>query len=201
MRRSKNGWLGSNVMGDETDSAQQGLQELGRGESAERLFPLVYSELRALAQSWFSRASLTGTLQPTAVVHEAYVRLVAQTGCRWQDCMHFRAIAAKAMRQILIDHARRSRALKRGGKHHRVTLDEAVSTTSKSQVVDMLDLDEALTELSALNERQGKIAQLRFLAGSTVAEIAKLVGVSERTVRLEWKMARAWLLCRLDTKE
>lgn len=177
------------------------MEELGRGEPAERLFPLVYSELRALAHAWFARESPGTTLQPTAVVHEAYVRLVAGNGRRWKNCTHFKAVAAKAMRHILIDHARRRRALKRGGDRHRVTLSEAVHASPEAVEVDMLDLDAALNELSTLNERQGTITELRFLGGLTNEEIAEYLNVSERTVRLEWQMARAWLLCRLEPEK
>ena len=185
---------------DEEKAARQAMEELGLGEPAERLFPLVYSELRALAHSWFAREPLNATLQPTAVVHEAYVRLKAENGRRWKDCTHFRAVAAKAMRHILIDHARRRRTAKRGGDGHRVTLSEAVPTLPEAPAVDMLDLDVALTELFTLNKRQGTITELRFLGGLSVEEIATYLGVSERTVRREWDMARAWLICRLEAE-
>lgn len=186
---------------EDRQTAQHSVNELGRSEPADRFIPLVYNELRALAQSWYTRGFLTGTLQPTALVHEAYIRLVTSNGRYWQDCTHFRAVAAQAMRQILIDHARSRRAAKRGGDRHRVTLCETLPAAAESPVVDMLDLDEALTELSTLNARQSTITELRFLGGLTVEEVAKLVGVSERTVGLEWKMARAWLLCKLESKE
>ena len=171
-------------------------EELGRGAPAERLFPLVYAELRALAHSWFERQPCT-TLQPTAIVHEAFLRLATYNSRPWKDCKHFKAVAAKAMRQIMHDHARSRRAVKRGGNRQRVTLSEVVPTATDSPTVDMLDLDQALTELATLSPRQRTITELRFFGGLNVAEVANLMSLSERTVALEWKMARGWLLYRL----
>lgn len=148
-------------------------------------------------RTWFARGPCNGTLQPTAVVHEAYLRLAAQAERRWQDRAHFKAIAAQAMRQILVDHARRRQATKRGGNRQRVTLSEAADSPA-SAIVDLLDLDDALAELSTLDERHSVIVQLRFFGGLTVEEIADLLRLSQRTVELDWKMARAWLLWRLE---
>ena len=185
---------------DDEQFAKDANEELRPGEPAEELLPLVYAELRALAHRWFAREPPNATLQPTAIVHEAYARLVSDNDRRWKDSTHFRAVASKAMRHILIDHARRRRAIKRGGDRHKVTLHEDVHASAESPVVDMLDLDDALTELATLNERQSTIAELRFIGGMTVEEVAKHLNVSERTVKMEWKMARAWLFCRLETQ-
>jgi RNA polymerase sigma-70 factor (ECF subfamily) len=168
------------------------LAELASGDrsAVERLTPLVYDELRALAQSFFSYQRPDHTLQPTALVHEAYMRLVDQSRTTWTDRTHFFATAAKVMRQLLADHARRHLAA--GGGWGKITLDEAVTPTSMPDI-DLIALDEALTRLTRLHERQGQIVELRFLAGLTVEETAQVLGSSPRTVELDWRMARAWL--------
>jgi RNA polymerase sigma factor (TIGR02999 family) len=177
------------------------LAGLGRGDTlaADRLLPVVYDELRDLAGRFFQGQPGGQTLQPTALVHEAYLRLVDQTRAGWLDRAHFFNIAAKAMRQILVDHARRRRAAKRGGNWGRISLAQ-VGTNSPASEVDVLDLDEALTELAALDERQARIVELRFLAGLTVEETAAVLGISARTVKLRWRQARAWLRRRLGDR-
>jgi len=178
--------------------AERAIDELGLSGRAEELFPLVYEELRILAHSWLSGTSRSSTLQPTAIVHEAYLRLVSSPTVKWSDCAHFRAIAARAMRQILIDSARRARAGKRGGHHGRVTLSDAFIHPASAKNVDMLDLDAALEQLASLNERHAAIVELRFFGGLSVHEVAKLLGISKRSVELDWKMARSWLFSTLD---
>jgi RNA polymerase sigma factor (TIGR02999 family) len=170
------------------------LAELASGapSAVEKLTPLVYDELRALAQSFFSHQRPNHTLQPTALVHEAYMRLVGRSPTPWSGRAHFFATAAKVMRQLLADHARRHGAAKRGGGWGKITLDEAVSPTSTPDI-DLIALDEALNRLTKLHERQGQIVELRFLAGLTVEETAQVLGSSPRTVELDWRMARAWL--------
>jgi RNA polymerase sigma factor (TIGR02999 family) len=170
------------------------LAELSRGDRSalEKLTPLVYDELRALAQNFFRRQRPDHTLQPTALVHEAYLRLVDQSQANWADRTHFFATAAKIMRQLLADYARRHLAAKRGGGWRKITLDEAVTPTSTPHV-DLIALDEALTKLTDLHERQGQVVELRFLGGLTVEETAQVLGRSPRTVELDWRMARAWL--------
>src|SRR5262245_10581264 len=137
---------------DNATKATRVLDELTRGDSAaaSRLLPLVYDELRSLAASWLRRNRNDHTLQPTALVHEAYLRLVDQTGAQWQSRAHFLAVAAKAMRRILIDHARRQQAAKRGGNWRRITLDQAADAMPMSEL-DVLALDEAITRLAGLN--------------------------------------------------
>ena len=173
----------------------------GHGSAADQLLPLVYDELRALAGSFFQGQRRNHTLQPTALVHEAYARMVKSGGdesgqSHWTGRAHFFAVAAKAMRQVLSNHARDRRAAKRGGDWHRVTLSDQLTPSGK-QDLDLLALDEALERLAALDERQCRIVELRFFAEMTVEEIAHVLGVSVSTVEREWRMARAWLSAQL----
>jgi RNA polymerase sigma-70 factor, ECF subfamily len=170
------------------------------GAAAERLLPLVYQELRALAQSFFEGQRPDHTLQPTALVHEAFIRLVGNTEIQWESRSHFLAVAAKAMRNVLSDHARGRRAAKRGGDWQRVTLS-GIGSDAGARAYDACDIDEVLKELADLNERHARIVELRFFAGLTVNEAAAVLGVSERTIRGEWRLARAWLRQRLGTGE
>jgi RNA polymerase sigma-70 factor, ECF subfamily len=174
------------------------LDELGSGHpsAAERLFPLIYDEMRLLAGQFFKRERSNHTLQPTALVHEAYLRLVENTQ-QWEGRAHFYAVAARVMRRILINHAAAHRAEKRGGGSPLITLSEGSTPAPGGQDVDLLALDEALTRLEALDERQCRVVELRFFSGMSVEETAGVLGVSARTVELDWKMARAWLFSQL----
>lgn len=160
--------------------------------TAERLFAIVYDELRAVAGNCFRQQPFDHTLQPTALVNEAFLKLVGQTRIQWQSRAHFLAVAARAMRQVLIDHARGKARVKRGGEVCRVTMNEAVTPITDTDP-ELLDLDEALHKLAAMDERQSRIVELRFFGGMTVEEVAHVVGVSKTTVENEWRMARAWL--------
>jgi RNA polymerase sigma factor (TIGR02999 family) len=140
------------------------------------------------------------TLQPTALVHEAYLKLVGHTRVDWQGRAHFLAFAAQAMRQILVDHARRHRAEKRGGDRHRITLDDNLVVES-SRNVDLLALEDALTKLTKLDPRQAQMIELRFFGGLSIAEVAKVMGISKRSVEREWTMVRAWLRRELSTSD
>ena len=184
--------------GEVTQLIQQLRDETGT--AAERLLPLVYQELRSLAQSCFQDQRPDHTLQPTALVHEAFIRLVGNTEIQWEGRSHFLAVAAKAMRNVLADYARARRAEKRGGDWQRVTLS-GIGSDSGTRAYDAQDIDEALKELAELNERHARIVELRFFAGLTVVEAAGVLGVSERTIRGEWRLARAWLRHRLGTGE
>jgi RNA polymerase sigma factor (TIGR02999 family) len=174
------------------------LAAMGSGDpaAANELFPLVYRELRALAGSLFRQQRSDHTLQPTALVHDAYLRLVDQTNPQFSGRAHFFAVAAKAMRQILTDHARRKAALKRGGAHQQISLDRAVAESPQS-AIDILALDEALTRLTALDDRKCRVVELRFFGGLTNEAVAEVLGVSRATVVEDWTVARAWLRSQL----
>jgi RNA polymerase sigma factor (TIGR02999 family) len=163
--------------------------------TAEELLPLVYEELRRLARSYMARENREHTLQPTALVHEAYLRLVDQTRVNWQGRSHFRAVGARVMRRILIDHARRRGGLKRGGDLQRVTLGDTLLRPPEPDVdlPELLAINDALDRLARLDRRQAQVVELRFFGGLTNAEIAEALGVSERTVGNDWKHGRVWL--------
>lgn len=169
------------------------LQLWSQGDQAalNRLMPLVYGELRRLAASFLAQERPGHTLQPTAVVHEAYLRLVDQPGIAIQNRAHFLAIAARLMRQILVDHARARTAVKRGGGAPRLVLEDSLLSLERGP--ELIALDDALTSLAALDERQSRIVELRFFGGLSIAETAETVGVSPATVKREWDSARAWL--------
>jgi len=166
----------------------------GEDSAIASLLPLVYGELRALAGSYFQQQASDHTLQPTALVHEAYVKLVGPSEAKWESRAHFFAVAAKAMRQILTDHARRKKAAKRGGaeQRHKVALSR-IDTPIQSNEFDLISLEEALTKLADIDERQCRIVEMRFLAGLTVNEVAEVISLSTATVEREWRMAKAWL--------
>ncbi len=167
----------------------------GDARAAEQLLPLVYDELRRLAARQLRHESPGHTLQPTALVHEAWLRLVDQTQVQWQNRTHFLAVAATAMRRILVNHAKARGRLKRGGPDRnalRVPLDQLVDSLSERSA-DLAALDEALSRLAELDPQQARIVELRFFGGMTVEEIARALDLSPRTVHREWAMARAWL--------
>ena len=168
----------------------------GRQEVLEELMPLVYDELLRLAVHYLRQERPDHTLQPTALIHEAYLRLVDQTQPHWQNRAHFFGIAANLMRQILVNHALSHRAAKRGGSALRVTLDDAADY-SKEQGLDLVALDDALTRLAALDPQQGRIVELRCFGGLTIEEAGEVLRISPATVKREWTMAKAWLHCAL----
>jgi RNA polymerase sigma factor (TIGR02999 family) len=164
----------------------------GSQEALARLMPLVYEELRRMASGYLRRERRGHTLQTTALVHEAYLRLVGQDDLSFENRAHFRAIAARTMRRILVEHARARGAAKRGGSRKRVTLEDTLAL-APSPRLDLQALDEALERLAALDAQQARIVELRFFAGLTVEETAEAVGLSPATIKREWAMARAWL--------
>ena len=173
----------------------QALQRARAGDAgaASALLPLVYSELRSLASVLMARLPPGQTLQPTALVHEAYLRLIGSADPGWDGRGHFFVAAARAMRDILVDEARRKAALKRGGNLNRVPLEEGVSMELPVNADDVLALEEALQKLERDDPRKGEIVNLRFFAGLAPPEIAETLGISEATVKREWRYVRAWL--------
>ncbi|MEZ5284805.1 MAG: ECF-type sigma factor [Vicinamibacterales bacterium] len=163
-----------------------------RPQLTARLTELLYPELRRLAAGIMRRERASHTLQPTAVVHEAFVRLINQRTVEWEDRAHFLGIAARLMRQILIEHARKHRAAKRGSGADRVTLDDAM-LPAEDRSFDLLALDEVLTRFAGIDPRAASVAELRIFGGLTVQETAHELGVSARTVNGDWTMARLWL--------
>ena len=161
-------------------------------QSLDSLLPLVYQELRRLAAAYIRRERPGYTLQPTALVNEAYLRLLKDDPARWQNRAHFCAIAAHSMRQILIERARARDAQKRGGARARVTLDEAL-VAGGERSIDLVALDEALRRLAAVDPEQARLVELRFFGGLTVEETAEAMNVSPATVKRHWTVARAWL--------
>ena len=172
----------------------------GNQDAANDLMSQLYDELRRLAGHFCGQQPADNSLQPTLLVHEAYLKLVNHQNVTGNDRTHFFNTAALAMRQVLADHARRRRAAKRGGDWARVELG-AIRSGASVVDVDVVDLEDALTELAELDERQVRIVELRFLAGMTVKESAAVLGVSSRTVENDWRMARAWLRRRLGGED
>jgi len=169
------------------------LMALGAGEPAvQDVLPLVYGELRRLAGHYLRRERKDHTLQPTALVHEAYMRLAAQDRVQWRNRSHFMGVAAQLMRRVLVDHARADQAVKRGGLNTMVPIDE-VNPGGDAPSVDLFALDEALTKLATFDARQAKVIELRYFGGLTVEEVAEVMDLSPATVKREWQMARAWI--------
>lgn len=177
--------------------ATQLLNRASQGEiaAAADLLPMVYAELRALAQAFFNDERDSHTLEPTALVHEAYLRLVDSTSIEWKSRNQFFVIAAKAMRNILVDHARARGSLKRGGDWQEVTLQavEAQVRGSSVQPIDLVALHDALERLARVDERKARLVELRYFAGLNEAEAAEVIGISRSTASEEWRLARAWL--------
>jgi RNA polymerase sigma-70 factor (ECF subfamily) len=159
---------------------------------ANELLPLVYDDLRRLAQAKMNREPGANSLEPTALAHETFMRLVDQSRVDWRGKSHFMAVAAQAMRRILVDHARARKRLKRGGARQRVDLSSGVAAAGPSEV-DLIALDDAMEKLAEVDPRQAKVVELRFFGGLNVDEVAEALGVSKRTVEGDWTIARAWL--------
>lgn len=170
------------------------LKEWSAGDrrALDRLTPLVYEELRRQAARYLRRERAGHTLQTTALINEAYLRLIGARDVRWQSRAHFFAIAANLMRRVLVEHARRRDAGKRGGSQVRVQLDEALAVADETDV-DLLAVDEALDRLAAVDPQQARVVELRFFGGLSVEETARALGVSPKTVKRDWSVARAWL--------
>ncbi len=165
----------------------------GDREALARLTPLIYDELHGLAAHYLRRERRDHTLQATALVHEAFVRLIDQRRVQWRNTVHFKALAAQMMRRVLVDHARSHRYQKRGGGARKLSLDELGELSAGSRPPDVVEVHEALDELTTMDPELGRIVELRFFGGLTSDEIAEAVGVSIPTVTRRWRMARAWL--------
>jgi RNA polymerase sigma factor (TIGR02999 family) len=189
-------------MGEDLSQDISGLlRAWGRGqvEARDELLPLVYRELRRRAAAYLRRERVGHTLQATALVHDAYLRLVKQDRIAWQNRAQFFGVAAEMMRRILVDRARAHKMAKRSGRWVRVTLNEAVAVR-ESKDVDVLDLDRALTELASFDARKCQIAEQRFFGGLSLEETGRMLGLSVATVEREWQAARAWLHARLTRR-
>ena len=181
-------------MSSDSDNVSRLLRDWGDGnqQALEQLLPLIYNELRHLAHNFLHRERRGHTLQTTALVHEAYLKLIDQRDARWQNRAHFFAIAAQAMRRILIDSARKHAATKRGGGAEKVSLDQAAEISLEPDS-SLLALDEALNALADIYPVQSRIVELRYFGGLTIEETAEVLKSSPATVKREWTMARAWL--------
>lgn len=187
-----------------TPSSHQVTQLLlawGDGDPAafNELMPLVYAELRTLARRQMQRERSGHTLQATALVHEAYLRLIDQRQVHWQNRAQFFAVAAQVMRRVVVDYARKRRRVKRGGGTPHLSLDEAALLTP-SQAPQVLELDEALHRLAAVDERKSRVVEMRYFGGLSVEEVAAVLGVSENTVISDWAVAKAWLRRELESQ-
>lgn len=165
----------------------------GNKDALDQLMPLVYQELRKLAAGYLRDERQANTLQPTALLHEAYVRMVEQELPQWQNRAHFFGMAARLMRQILVDHARTKKTAKRGGEFQKISLDDASQIFSLDETRNLLSLDAALTKLSAVDERKAQVLEMRTFGGMTVEDTAIALGVSEPTVKRDMRLAQAWL--------
>lgn len=174
------------------------LAELTHGDRTafDRLLPVVYDEMRRLAASYLRRERVDHTLQPTALAHEAFLRLVVQKNIAWQNRAHFMGVAAQAMRRVLVDHARKAKAARRGGGRTKVLLEEA--DAAQAGTVEFDDLDRALDDLARLSERQARVVELRYFGGLSIEEVGEVLGVSPMTVKRDWRLARAWLFRELS---
>jgi RNA polymerase sigma factor (TIGR02999 family) len=184
--------------------SNEGITELlidwGKGDQAalDRLMPLVYNELRRLASNYLRRERATHTLQPTALVNEAYLKLIDQKNPKWQNRAQFFGISAQLMRRILVDHARQHQAAKRGGSNQQRLSITSAEQFAKQPEIDLLALNEALDELAQMDPQQGRIVELKFFAGLSIEETAEVLGISHATVERDWKIARAWLRRQLE---
>ena len=170
----------------------------GDAEAAERFIPLIYDELRRQARRFLNRERANHTLQTTALVHEAYLRLAEQRNVNWQNRAHFFGLAGQMMRRILVNYAISRNREKRGGANENIALDETIVIAAEKSEVDLMALDEALTRLEKLDARQARVVELRYFSGLNIEETAEVMEISTATVKREWSMAKAWLKAELD---
>ena len=165
----------------------------GNQDALSELLPLVYRELQKIAHRYLSRERSSNTLQTTALVHEAYLKLIDQNRVQWQNRAHFFGIAAQAMRRILVDNARQRLADKRGAGAEKVSIDEVLIDISDERAGNLIDLDEALQKLAEIDEQKSQLVELRYFGGLSIEETAEVLGVSVATVNRQWRLAKAWL--------
>ena len=184
----------------QSNQVTQLLLDWSRGNRAalDELMPLVYQELRKLASSYLKSERPDHTLQPTALIHEAYLRMIGNNMPEWQSRAHFFGVAARLMRQILVEHARTRHALKRGGDQQKISLDDAPEVFSQTDASQLLALDDTLTKLASFDERKSRILEMRAFGGMGVEETALALGVSERTIKREMRLAQAWIRRELE---
>ena len=168
-------------------------QDGSNAETLERILPVVYDELRRQAHHYLRNERKDHTLQTTALIHEAYIKLVNQADTTWNDRSHFFAVSARIMRQILVDYARTKQRHKRGGDAEHIQLDETLRHVNAPQRIDLMALDEALERLGKLDPQQASIVEMRYFAGMSIPEIAEVLNISESTISRDWNVARAWL--------
>lgn len=173
----------------------------GKREALDELLPFVYNELHRQASRYLRKERGDHTLQTTALIHEAYMRLIDQNEVEWQNRAHFFAIAAQTMRRILVDYARTRKREKRGGDDVKLQLDDAMNVSTKEKSIDLVALDEALNRLAEFDERQAKVVELRYFSGMTEEETAEVLDISPATVRRDWNMAKAWLFHQLKNRD
>jgi len=190
------------MTGSSTSQVTQLLRAWNEGDQSalEKLMPIVYDELRRMARRYMAYERPGHTLQTTALVNEAYVRLVDSAHANWQNRIHFFAVCAQAMRRILVDWARSRQAMKRGGELRPLQLDEALAV-NEVQDVDLIALDEALKTLAAVDPRRSQVVELHFFGGLSLEETAEVLKVSDDTVLRDWKLAKSWLRCELSGKK
>ncbi len=169
----------------------------GNAQMVDDILPLIYDELRRLAGNYLRRERSDHTLQPTALVHEAYIKLIDQTQVKWQNRAHFFGIAANIMRRILVDYARQHKAEKRGGAAEKMPLEEEILIVSEGKSAELLALDEALENLAKIDPQKSKIVELRYFGGLSVEETAEVMNCSAVTIKRQWRMAKAWLYGRI----
>lgn len=189
-------------MGDHTEDITLLLRSVAAGDRADidRLMAAVYNDMRRIASTHLAAERADHTLQPTALVHEAYLKLVNQRTANWNDRLHFFSIASQIIRRILIDHARERNAAKRGGGARALSIEhDEIAAPTKD--LDLLALDEALRQLAEIDPRQARIVELRFFGGCSIDEIAELLDIGRRTVDRDWMAAKAWLYCQLTAED
>jgi len=170
----------------------------GNQEIVNQILPHIYDELKRLASSYLRKERVNHTLQPTALVHEAYMKLIDQKRVQWQNRAHFFGIAAQVMRRILLDHARKHQADKRGGEFEKLPLEEEILIVSHDKSNELIALDDALESLAAIDEQKAKIVELRYFGGLSIEETAEVMGVSVPTINRQWRMAKAWLYSQIS---